>query len=201
MLLCVSSNHQALCLRRVFHLCLAADKILFINFEKYDAYVVQEKTHIWQLTIFIHPNLQKHHIKQFIPKPDKVLIFPPLKCDGKGTEITSINQLESETGRTFTSSERSQLNTQFFTLDQETFETAVMESVLRIPGFMDTFVKPTKYPKKIKRIKSTRCVGCQEEGVNLIVLNCGHECMCDSCANEWKMTCPLCREKIKLILF
>jgi hypothetical protein len=156
------------------------------------------------VTIFIHQDLQKHHIKQLEPKPDKVLIFPPLTGKGfKNTvNILSIAQLENETGRSFSSSgHRNQLNVNFFTHDQASFETSVMESILRIPGFMETFKVPPPAPKKIKRIKSSQCVACQEEGVELIVLNCGHECMCQKCSNEWEKSCPLCRKKIKLIIY
>jgi hypothetical protein len=202
MLLCVSDSQQALCLRRIFNLCLAADKILFINFEKYDAYLMQEKSYVWQLTIFIHPNLQKHHVKQFVPKPDKVLVFPPLKGIKNTIDITSINQLELETNKTFNSRERGLLNANFFTNDTSLFETSVMESIMRIPGFMETFKVPSSYPKTVKKIKtSSECISCQEENVQLTVLNCGHECICTECVKSWDQTCPMCRKRIKLIIY
>lgn len=190
MLLCVSDNEQALCLRRIFNLCLVADKILFIGFEKYDVYA--------ETTIFIHNNLQKHHIKQLIPKPDKVLIFPPLKpCGKNSTMILSISDLEKHVNCKFTARQRSQLNINFFMVDPTLFETSVMESILRIPGFLETF----KPPQRVKKVKFMQCIGCHEERVDLVMLNCGHECMCQKCASQWDVTCPMCREKIKLIIY
>lgn len=54
---------------------------------------------------------------------------------------------------------------------------------------------------KLKRHRCSKCVACQVEST-CIMLNCGHECMCEGCADRWlaeKKECPICKAAITVV--
>lgn len=52
-----------------------------------------------------------------------------------------------------------------------------------------------KIPEKI--FSTNDCVICLEENAaEIVLLSCGHLCMCSECSKEINDTCPMCRGKI-----
>lgn len=41
------------------------------------------------------------------------------------------------------------------------------------------------------------CVVCRQNPREMIMLPCGHVCLCEDCAEEITETCPVCRRKIE----
>lgn len=55
--------------------------------------------------------------------------------------------------------------------------------------------------KRVKRNRTEQCIICESTESN-IMLNCGHECMCEECGNKWlaeKKECPVCRSPVERI--
>lgn len=54
---------------------------------------------------------------------------------------------------------------------------------------------------KLKRYRCPMCVVCLVEAT-CILLSCGHECVCEGCADRWlaeKKECPICKAAITLV--
>ena len=41
------------------------------------------------------------------------------------------------------------------------------------------------------------CVVCMDQCIESVMVECYHLCLCGDCANDWKMSCPICRKKIE----
>lgn len=66
------------------------------------------------------------------------------------------------------------------------------------PQFPDP---PPNPPTRTKRVREETCLVCMSEPTT-ILLNCGHECMCKTCADIWLnggKSCPICRETVTKI--
>ncbi|GFS56702.1 mitochondrial ubiquitin ligase activator of NFKB 1 [Nephila pilipes] len=61
-----------------------------------------------------------------------------------------------------------------------------------------------KYSKKSSRgipdYNCPKCVVCLENPVEIVVINCGHACLCCNCANYELKSCPMCREKVARLI-
>eukprot|EP01083_Nonionella_stella_P187489 689103_1 len=44
------------------------------------------------------------------------------------------------------------------------------------------------------------CVVCMDNTIAMVMVECYHMCLCLGCAAEWKMSCPICRAKVKNIV-
>ena len=52
--------------------------------------------------------------------------------------------------------------------------------------------------RRRKRLCTTECVVCLHEKAN-VMMNCGHECVCSACCDEWikvQQACPICKEPV-----
>jgi hypothetical protein len=59
----------------------------------------------------------------------------------------------------------------------------------------------TPPPHTRKRVRAAECVVCLTEAAT-VMLNCGHECVCAGCCDEWmkvKRTCPVCQADVLYI--
>ena len=55
-----------------------------------------------------------------------------------------------------------------------------------------------KEPTRVKRNRTVDCVAC-ESTQSAVMFNCGHEALCEACADTWlaeKKECPMCREAV-----
>jgi len=71
--------------------------------------------------------------------------------------------------------------------------------VLRALGIRETKTKV----KAIYQDDSEECVVCFDESKEVVLVPCGHYCLCGGCAHQVKETtkvCPLCRAKIEKIV-
>jgi Zinc finger, C3HC4 type (RING finger) len=62
------------------------------------------------------------------------------------------------------------------------------------------FIVPPKKeePTRVKRNRTVDCVAC-ESTQSSVMFNCGHEALCEACADTWlaeKKECPMCREAV-----
>jgi hypothetical protein len=54
---------------------------------------------------------------------------------------------------------------------------------------------------KRKRVRAEECVVCLTSDA-CVMLNCGHECVCEACCDEWlkiKPACPVCKAQVLYI--
>ena len=54
----------------------------------------------------------------------------------------------------------------------------------------------TKHAKE----NNEACVVCMDKCIDSVMVDCYHMCLCAECGIEWKMSCPICRTKIKKIV-
>lgn len=83
-----------------------------------------------------------------------------------------------------------------------------IESLLDIKLSVETFNKLENRlfsPKKNKRTKFLKiykqelCTICMDKKP-IVMLECGHECFCETCSHDWLFTkseCPICKSKIE----
>jgi len=55
------------------------------------------------------------------------------------------------------------------------------------------------FTKQAKQNKET-CVVCMDECIERVMVDCYHMCLCADCAEEWTMSCPICRANITKIV-
>lgn len=67
--------------------------------------------------------------------------------------------------------------------------------------FRESMEKSRRERRSVQRIEPNsdeqRCVVCVTNPKEVIVLPCGHVCLCEDCALQIKTTCPVCRGDIK----
>ncbi|GFY46161.1 mitochondrial E3 ubiquitin protein ligase 1 [Trichonephila inaurata madagascariensis] len=61
-------------------------------------------------------------------------------------------------------------------------------------------VSKSSSSKKVSSYKPPKCVVCLEDPVEMIVLDCGHACLCFNCADHGLQTCPMCRMSINRLI-
>lgn len=61
-----------------------------------------------------------------------------------------------------------------------------------------------KYSRKstgvIPDYKAPKCVVCLDNPIEIVVLECGHACLCLNCADQEIKTCPMCRKKVHRLI-
>lgn len=57
----------------------------------------------------------------------------------------------------------------------------------------DTIIIPSKI------FESVECCVCMDKPSNIVLISCGHLCLCSECSIEYKTnTCPICRTNIRM---
>eukprot|EP01084_Bolivina_argentea_P088219 159307_1 len=44
------------------------------------------------------------------------------------------------------------------------------------------------------------CVVCMDKYIDSVMVKCHHMCLCEDCASEWRMPCPICRSTVDRIV-
>jgi len=69
--------------------------------------------------------------------------------------------------------------------------------------FVEEVVEKMVRPSlKVKRHRTVDCVSCLSTGPS-VLFQCGHECMCEVCADRWmteKAECPMCKDSVVTII-
>jgi len=125
--------------------------------------------------------------------------------------ITNVDELEEWMVLSLTPAQKSKIaNRVFGVLSQGTLIRMGFELYQEITGTTQTleeFVRdaaplPPTLPRikvaRVKRIREETCIVCTGEPAT-VLLDCGHECLCNACATRWvdqTGQCPTCKQSI-----
>ena len=133
-----------------------------------------------------HVDLAKAHLH-----PEKTLILDrDLEVSEDECAIQNVGDLERFIP--LTARGRNKLAIDLFR-DDVAFLTTIVLHWARSPP-------PPPPPKLIshKRVRAAECVVCMDETAN-VLFNCGHECVCTQCCDEWmkvNQSCPVCKAAV-----
>lgn len=146
--------------------------------------------------LVLRRNLKEEHIKQavaYLGQHVDVLILDTSYDGAIGQIIASIDKLSSHL--VLTDRARNKLAMDLFN-DYERVDT------LRGFEILSTLVFSAKpVVNRRKRVRARECVVCLTSDAT-VMLNCGHECVCKTCCDEWlkiKPLCPVCKATVHYI--
>jgi len=193
MLLCVSSYHHLSVLYNALELPPIGTVL------KFEGIQIQSQPNTNLHFIVLRRRDKEQHIAmaQQVVDASKTLVLDPNYEGGIG------NVADLESHLPLTDRGRNKIATEIF--GEATIETFQRDALL---GFriLTTLVMrkrqrapPPPPPLKIhKRIKSSSCVACMDSDAS-VQFNCGHECVCQACCDEWlkiNPACPVCKVKV-----